>query len=51
MKAFFRKSHQGRSGYLALMLFVLAYAATLALVLAPDHVKAAMDLPSASASN
>lgn len=45
MKIFLRQPHQGRSGYVALMLFLLAYTATLALVIAPDHVKSAMDAP------
>lgn len=39
---FLRKPYQGRSGYVALLLFLLAYGATLALVIAPDQVKAAM---------
>lgn len=45
MRIFLRQPHQGRSGYVALMLFLLAYTATLALVIAPDHVKSAMDAP------
>lgn len=40
---FLRQPHQGRSGYVALMLFLLAYTATLALVIAPEHVKSALD--------
>lgn len=43
MKILLRKPHQGRSGYVALMLFLLAYTATLAVVIAPEHVKSAMD--------
>ncbi len=43
MKIFLRHPHQGRSGYVALMLFLLAYTATLALVIAPEQVKSAMD--------
>jgi hypothetical protein len=43
VKIFLRHPHQGRSGYVALMLFLLAYTATLALVIAPEHVKSAMD--------
>lgn len=43
MKALLRRPHQGRSGYVALMLFILTYTATLALVIAPEHVKSAMD--------
>ena len=45
MKIFLRQPHQGRFGYVALMLFLLAYTATLALAIAPDHVKAALDDP------
>ena len=40
---FLRHPHQGRSGYVALMLFLLAYTATLAIVIAPEQVKSAMD--------
>lgn len=40
MKTFLRHPHQGR---IALLLFLLAYAATLALVIAHERVKAAMD--------
>lgn len=40
---FLRHPHQGRSGYVALMLFLLAYTATLAVVIAPEQVKSAMD--------
>lgn len=47
MKLFLRQSHQGRSGYVALVLFLLAYAATLALVIAPEQVKSAVDAPMA----
>ncbi|MCT8331488.1 hypothetical protein [Albidovulum sediminis] len=43
MKTFLHQLHQGRSGYLALMVFLLAYAATMALVIAPDQVRSAMD--------
>lgn len=43
MKIFLRHPHHGRSGYVALMLFLLAYTATLALVIAPEQVKSAMD--------
>ena len=43
MKMFLRHPHQGRSGYVALMLFLLAYTATLAVVIAPEQVKSAMD--------
>lgn len=43
MKLFPRQPHQGRSGYVALMLLLLAYTATLALVIAPEHVRSAMD--------
>lgn len=43
MKIFFRQPHQGRSGYIALMLFLLAYTATMALVIAPERVKSALD--------
>jgi hypothetical protein len=45
MKKFLRQPHQGPSGYVALMLFLLAYTATLALVIAPDKVKSAVDAP------
>jgi hypothetical protein len=43
VKALLRQRHQGRPGYVALMLFLLAYIAILALVIAPEHVKSAMD--------
>ena len=43
MKMLLRHPHQGRSGYVALMLFLLAYTATLAIVIAPEQVKSAMD--------
>lgn len=43
MKTLLRPSHQGRSGYVALVLFGLAYMATLTLVIAPDQVKFALD--------
>lgn len=45
MKALLRHPHQGRSGYLALTLFLLAYAATLVLVIAPDRVTSALAAP------
>ena len=45
MKALIRQPHQARSGYLALTLFALAYAATLALVIAPERITAALDAP------
>lgn len=43
MKIFLRQPHQRRSGYIALTLFFLAYTATIALVIAPEHIKAATD--------
>jgi hypothetical protein len=43
VKILLRQPNQGRSGYIALMLFLLAYTATLALVIAPEHDKSAMD--------
>lgn len=45
MKALIRQPQQVRSGYLALTLFALAYAATLALVIAPERITAALDAP------
>lgn len=45
MKTFFRQPQQGRSAYVALLLFLLAYAATMALVIAPEQVKSALDAP------
>lgn len=45
MKVFLRQPHKGRSGYAALMLFFLAYIAAIALVVAPESVKSAMDAP------
>lgn len=45
MNIFLRQSYQGRSGYVALTLFLLAYTATLALVVAPDRVNSAIDAP------
>ena len=50
MKILLRKSHNGRSGYAALMLFLVAYTATMALVIAPEQIKSAMDAPWAWAS-
>lgn len=44
MKIFPRQPHQGRYGYAAWMLFLLAYTATIAVVIAPEHVKLAMDI-------
>lgn len=38
-----RQPHQRRSGYAALLVFFLVYAATMALVIAPKQVKAALD--------
>lgn len=43
MKIFLRQSHQGRSGYATLLLFLLAYTAAMALVIAPEHVKSVTD--------
>ena len=45
MKRVLRQPHQGRSGFVALTLFLLAYTASMALVIAPQQVKAAMDAP------
>lgn len=45
MKPFLRDPHHGRSFYAALAIFVLAYIATMALVIAPDQVKRALDAP------
>jgi hypothetical protein len=45
VKHLFRPTHQGRSGYIALFVFILAYTATMALVIAPERVKSAMDAP------
>jgi hypothetical protein len=45
LKFFLREPHQGRSGSVALILFLLAYTATMALVIAPDQVKSALDAP------
>lgn len=43
MKTFLRQPHQGRSGYVALMVFLVAYAVTVAFVIAPKQVMSAMD--------
>ncbi len=43
MKRLFRQPGSGPSSYSALFAFALAYLAALALVVAPDHVKAALD--------
>lgn len=40
---FLRRPHQGRSGYVALMLFLLAYTATLAFVIAPEYALSVID--------
>ncbi len=47
MKTLVRASYQGRSGYVALMVFLLAYLATLALVIAPERVMTTFSTPSA----
>lgn len=44
MKSLLRQPQQPHSGYVAVAIFLLAYAATLALVIAPAHVKSAMDV-------
>jgi hypothetical protein len=38
-----RQPHQGRSRYLALLVFGLAYAAAFAVVVVPDQVRNTMD--------
>lgn len=43
MKRLFRQPDLGPSGYSALIVFAVAYLAVLALVIAPDQVKAALD--------
>ncbi len=43
MKTLLRQPHQPQSGYVAVTIFLLAYAATLALVIAPAHVRSALD--------
>jgi hypothetical protein len=43
VKIFLRQAYRRRSGYGALLLFILTYSATMALVIAPDHVKEAID--------
>lgn len=43
MKRLFRQPDLGRSGYRALIVFALAYLALLALVIAPEQVKVALD--------
>jgi hypothetical protein len=45
VKFFLRQPHQGRFGFVAMMVFLLAYTAPMALVIAPDHVKSAKDAP------
>lgn len=45
MKAVLRPQYQGRSGYVAFVVFLLAYTATMALVIAPEQVKSAIDAP------
>jgi hypothetical protein len=41
MKLFLRPAHQGRSGYAALLAFLVVYTATLAFVIAPERVTSA----------
>ncbi len=43
MRHLLRQPHNAPSGYVALMVFLMAYIASMALVIAPDHVKSAMD--------
>ncbi|NBE08324.1 hypothetical protein [Paragemmobacter ruber] len=43
MNLFIRDGYRGRPGYVALVLLVLAYAAALAMVIAPDRVMQALD--------
>jgi hypothetical protein len=43
VKTFLRQPHQRRSGYVALMVFLLAYTAIMAFVISPEQVKSAMD--------
>lgn len=43
MKKFLRQPNDGRSGYITLGFFFLAYTATMALVVAPDLVKSLID--------
>ena len=43
MKRLFRQSQPGRSGHVALLAFVIAYACALTLVIAPHHVLWATD--------
>ncbi len=43
MKGLIRQPHQGRSGYIALIGFLLVYTAAMAFVIAPDRVKSAME--------
>lgn len=43
MKHLFRQTGPGRTGYSALIVFALAYLAVLALVVAPDQVRTALD--------
>jgi hypothetical protein len=43
MKTLFRQPHQSRSGYVALVAFLMAYTATMAVVIAPGQVKLTLD--------
>jgi len=43
VNALLRQPQRGRSGYRALLAFLLAYLAAMALVIAPDAVKSALD--------
>ena len=43
MKAVLNRSHQGRSGNVALLVFLAVYAASLAIVIAPVQVTATAD--------
>lgn len=45
MKILLRHPDRRWSGYVALTIFLLAYSATMALVIAPDRFKAAKDAP------
>jgi hypothetical protein len=43
VKALLRQPHQSRSGYVALVAFLLTYSAAMAVVIAPEQVKLTLD--------
>ena len=48
MKTLLRQPHQGRSGYVALMVFLLTWIAAMAVAIAPRQVMSTLEAPWAS---